>query len=141
MSVSMPVSLIKKLGLRADSSWLLLGAPPEFLPALGPLPEGVRLAGESEKNLDLVLLFARTDRELCGEFHRLTAKLAVNGALWVAWPKKASRVATDLSFERVQQTGLAAGLVDNKVCAIDQVWSGLRFVIRRKNRAILTSHP
>jgi len=77
---------------------------------------------------------ATTERELARDFAKLAAKLASNGMIWIAWPKKSSGVATDLSFERVQRIGLDAGLVDVKICAIDDTWSGLKFVIRLRDR-------
>ena len=86
------------------------------------------------KPLDIALLFVLTERALLRDFNNLAKKLATNGMIWVAWPKKSSGVATDLSFERVQRIGLDSGLVDVKICAIDEVWSGLKFVIRLKDR-------
>ena len=90
--------------------------------------------GRLTKPLDIILLFVTTERALAKDFVKLTAKLATNGMIWVAWPKKSSGVATDLSFERVQRFGLDAGLVDVKICAIDETWSGLKFVFRLKDR-------
>ena len=86
------------------------------------------------KPLDIVLLFVLNERALLRDFDKLARKLASNGMIWVAWPKKSSGVATDLSFDRVQRIGLDSGLVDVKICAIDDVWSGLKFVIRLKDR-------
>ena len=82
----------------------------------------------------MVVLFVTTERVLARDFAKLAAKLASNGMIWIAWPKKSSGVATDLSFERVQRIGLDAGLVDVKICAIDDTWSGLKFVIRLRDR-------
>jgi hypothetical protein len=84
--------------------------------------------------LDLVLLFVTTERALARDFAKLAEKLATNGMIWIAWPKKSSGVATDLSEGRVQRIGLDAGLVDVKICAIDDTWSGLKFVIRLRDR-------
>jgi hypothetical protein len=80
------------------------------------------------------MLFADSERNLKKEFGRLAKLLVPNGMLWVAWPKKSSGVKTDLAFENVQRIGLDAGLVDVKICAVDEVWSGLKFVYRLKDR-------
>lgn len=84
--------------------------------------------------LDVIVLFVTSLEELMARFMELAEMLSPAGGLWVAWPKKASRIGSDLSFEQVQGLGLDAGLVDNKSCAIDQDWQGLRFVYRRKDR-------
>ncbi len=129
--------LIKKLGFKAGYRVALVNAPAGFIEELGPLPEGaVVVARRSQQppSLNLILFFAANMKELAEEFAPLKARLVPDGMLWVAWPKKSSGVATDLSFEGVQRFGLASGMVDTKVCAIDEVWSGLRFVIRLKDR-------
>jgi len=84
--------------------------------------------------MDLVVLFVDREAKLAQQFARVAKTLAKNGMLWVAWPKKNSGVTTDLSFENVQRIGLDCGLVDVKICAIDEVWSGLKFVYRLKDR-------
>lgn len=126
--------LARKLGLAAGYRALLLGAPRAFRAELRPLPDGVRFARSLDGLFDVIVLFAKR----AGELERGLAKARVHMkpacGLWVAWPKKSSGVATELDFERVQKAGLSLGLVDNKVCAVDEVWSGLRFVIRRKDR-------
>lgn len=126
--------LPKKLGLRDGSRIALINAPAGFESALGKLPPDAQIATRLTKPLDLVLLFVLTERALLRDFEKVAKKLASNGMIWVAWPKKSSGVATDLSFERVQRIGLDSGLVDVKICAIDDVWSGLKFVIRLKDR-------
>jgi hypothetical protein len=88
------------------------------------------------KPIDIALLFVLTERALLRDFDKLAKKLATNGMIWIAWPKKSSGVATDLCFERVQRIGLNSGLVDVKICAVDEVWSGLKFVIRLKDRPL-----
>lgn len=109
------------------------GAPDDFMTTLGELPAGVVVAAEGLA--DVVVVFSKTATELRRRFDAAKERIPADGAIWVAWPKKASRVPTDLSFEVVQPHGLASGLVDNKVCAIDDTWSGLRFVVRREDRA------
>jgi hypothetical protein len=126
--------LPKKLGLRAGQRIALVGAPASFPATLGPLPEGATLAPGSRERLDLALLFATRAATLTRDFARLAERLTPAGALWVAWPKKAAKVDTDLSDGVVRRIGLDAGLVDVKVCAIDEVWSGLKFVRRVKDR-------
>ena len=126
--------LRKKLGIKEGSRLALAGAPDGFVATLGPRPPGVQLVPEARGLLDVVVLFAASRAELVRRFGELAKELAPAGGLWVAYPKKASGVPTDLTFQGVQEIGLAAGLVDNKSCAIDDVWSGVRFVIRLSDR-------
>ena len=126
--------LPKKLGIKEHSRIALLNAPKDFAAYLGPIPESAKVVKRLTKPLDIILLFVTAERALATDFAKLTEKLATNGMIWVAWPKKSSGVATDLSFERVQRIGLDAGLVDVKICAIDETWSGLKFVVRLKDR-------
>ena len=125
----------KKLGIKEDHRVLFLNAPPTFVEEIGELPPRTFIvARQSPGPLDVIVLFVKSEKELKTQFPKQVARLASNGGLWIAWPKKSSGVATDLIFENVQRCGLASGLVDNKVCAIDEIWSGLRFVIRVKDR-------
>lgn len=122
--------LVDKLGIKGGHAVALLSAPPGFDATLGTLPGDVtvrRRAGEA----DVALLFARDAADLKKRFAPTAATLRPGGMLWIAWPKKTSGVATDLTENVVRELGLAAGLVDVKVCAIDEVWSGLKFVRRR----------
>jgi hypothetical protein len=96
------------------------------------MPEGVTSSALGV--LDFAILFARTRRELKEIFPRLRDRLETNGMLWVAWPKKAAKVETDLSESVVREFGLAVGLVDVKICAVDETWSGLKFVRRLRDR-------
>jgi hypothetical protein len=127
--------LTKKLGVKEGSRIALVGAPGGFADALGPLPPGAELRPLDEGPADVVLAFATSRSALERSLPALTRSLAATGGLWVAWPKKAAGVDTDLSNQVVQEAGLATGLVDNKVCAIDAVWSALRFVVRVEDRA------
>ncbi|HEV3408586.1 MAG TPA: DUF3052 family protein [Gaiellaceae bacterium] len=127
--------LTKKLGIKEGSRVALVGAPTGFADVLGSLPRGAELHSVDDGPADVVLAFATSRRELERALPTLTRSLADTGGLWVAWPKKAAGVPTDLSNQVVQEAGLATGLVDNKVCAIDAVWSALRFVVRVENRA------
>lgn len=123
-----------KLGIRAGARVLLAGAPRGFAQVLGPLPEGARVLRAARPPLDVVVLFATRRADLVRRFRTLAPALDPAGGLWVAWPKKTSGMDTDLTFDAVQSIGLAAGLVDNKVCAVDETWSGLRFVVRVADR-------
>jgi hypothetical protein len=124
----------RKLGIRADTRLLLVGAPDGFGAVLGDLPPGVELLEPGAQDVDVAVLFAPDDAALRGQFGQLADSLQPAGGLWVAWPKRSSGVETDLGEDAIRRFGLAAGLVDNKVCAIDATWSGLRFVRRRGDR-------
>lgn len=130
--------LAKKLGIKEGFRVALVNAPQDFQSELGELPHNVEFVKRTTKSLDIVLLFVLSERALARDFANLAEKLKTNGMIWIAWPKKSSGVATDLSFECVQKIGLAAGLVDVKICAIDETWSGLKFVYRLKDRASRT---
>ncbi len=125
--------LVEKLGVKASHRLALVAAPEGFSRELEPLPAGVRVhAGRGP--LDCVLLFAPDRAALRAGFPRWAARLTPAGMLWIAWPKKAAKVATDLDENVVREIGLAAGLVDVKVCAVNEVWSGLKFVRRLRDR-------
>lgn len=128
-------TLAKKLGIKENQRIALINAPQNFREELGTLPVGAVVVPRLQSSLDLILFFAGNQSELTKSFARLAGRLAQNGMLWVAWPKRSSGVKTDLSFEVVQKVGLEAGLVDTKICAVSEVWSGLRFVIRLKDRS------
>ena len=123
--------LPKKLGIKPDSVVALVGAPEGFEELLGELPEGVTLRRRAQGRCDLIVWFAASRRELERRVARL-GSVAGAGGLWIAWPKKASGVVTDLSERVVREAGLAAGLVDYKIAAIDETWSGLRFARRKR---------
>lgn len=128
--------LIKKLGVKPGFRVALVSAPKDFKKELGPLPETAKLfSGANVDSLDLILLFVSSERDLMLKFAPLAAQLQKNGMIWVAWPKKSSGVITDLTFNNVQRIGLDAGLVDVKICAVNDIWSGLKFVYRLKDRA------
>ena len=123
--------LAKKLGIRAGSIVALLNAPPGFAKQLDPLPEGIRLQ-EKPAGAKRMLLFARSQADLARRFPAAERALPEKGGLWICWPKKASGIASDLSEPAVRAFGLARGLVDYKICAVDATWSGLCFERRRK---------
>jgi len=126
--------LPKKLGIKAGSQVALVSAPDGFDDTLGALPDGVDIRRQARGKNDVILFFVTRAAELSRRFAALARALEPDGGLWVAWPKKSAGVATDVVFEVVQRVGLDAGLVDNKVCAIDETWSGLRFVYRLADR-------
>ena len=126
--------LTKKLGIREGSKVYLTGGPKGFDAVLGALPTGVRRLGRASSSMDVVLLFVTEERDLRARFATLAAGLDPAGRLWVAWPKKASGLPTDLDFDAVQHVGLDAGLVDNKSGSITADFQGLQFVYRLKDR-------
>lgn len=128
--------LPKKLGINKGMTVALLNAPNYFDFDLGDLPEDVEVLRDSDPELaDVYLIFA--DRAAAAErgFVRAITHLPADGAIWIAWPKKSSGVETDLTENMLRDLVLPAGMVDNKVCAIDEIWSGLRFVVRKENRS------
>jgi hypothetical protein len=124
--------LTKKLGIKAGMRVSFVGPPPGFRDLLPDLPHDLKDAPKGE--LDFALLFVSRAQELKKNFTRLMDRLAPAGILWVSWPKKSSGKATDLTENVVRDHGLAEGLVDVKVCAVDETWSGLKFVRRLKDR-------
>ncbi|HEX5081785.1 MAG TPA: hypothetical protein VFY40_07060 [Blastocatellia bacterium] len=125
--------LPKKLGVKPNSIVGLVGAPKDFERTLGELPEGVKLKKRVDRDCELVIWFVRTRAELYDrikEMADLTGDAGASG-LWIAWPKRASGVASDMTETVARETGLASGLVDYKVCAIDATWSGLKFAKRK----------
>jgi hypothetical protein len=125
----------QKLGFKEGFRAALVNPPKDFEKELGNLPDNVEIFVENlRKPLDLVVLFTDSQRNLKRQFPRLAQKLRSNGMLWISWPKKSSRVATDLSENIIREIGLDAGLVDVKVCAVNDIWSGLKFVYRLKDR-------
>ncbi len=121
--------LARKLGIRPGARVAALGAPTGFADLLGPLPDGARLVARARPRSDVIVIFATLSADLERRFAAALSALAVDGGLWLAYPKQTSGVATDLTFTSVQQLGLEAGLVDNKSCAIDATWTALRFVV------------
>ena len=124
--------LVKKIGIKPGHRLAIVNPPPGFEKELAPLPDGVVNAERAP--LDVAILFAGNRAALEKNLCKLAAQLAPAGMLWVAWPKMNSGASTDLKEGLVQKIGLAAGLVDIKVCAVNEVWSGLKFVIPVKDR-------
>jgi hypothetical protein len=126
--------LAKKLGIKEGASVAFLEAPAGFDESVAPLPDGVEVARKARPGVDVVVFFTRTRRELEERIEALRAAIAPAGGLWVGWPKRASGVETDMTEDVVREVALPLGLVDVKVCAIDETWSGLRLVIRVTER-------
>ena len=126
--------LPKKLGIKPGFRVALPGLPADVRPELKDALAGCSVVKDGKGPLDFVIIFTRSSAELRTEFAALARKLAAAGMLWVSWPKKSSGVASDLDENIVREIGLKAGLVDVKVCAVSEIWSGLKFVIRLKDR-------
>jgi hypothetical protein len=127
--------LVRKLGIRPGATVMLDRAPDCFDGTLGELPDGVAVRRRLRGPFDVIVSFHVRRAELERRLPALKAALAEDGGLWLAWPKGSSGVSTDLGEGVVRELGLETGLVDNKVCAIDDTWSGLRFVYRLANRS------
>jgi hypothetical protein len=126
--------LVRKLGIKPGARLGLLGAPEEFEATLGELPPDVAVRQQARGPLDVIVAFHTARAELERRLPALRGALQPAGGLWIAWPKRTSGLASDVDEGVVRELGLAAGLVDNKVCAIDEVWSALRLVYRLRDR-------
>jgi hypothetical protein len=126
--------LPKKLGIKEEHRVALLDAPDDIEQLLGDLPPGVTVLRSARAPLDVVVWFVTERRILERRLPELAERLDRAGGLWICWPKKASGVATDVTENVARDAALALGLVDNKVCAIDETWSGLRIVYRLRDR-------
>jgi hypothetical protein len=126
--------LPSKLGIKPGATVAFRSAPPEFATALGELPEAVRVKERAVAPLDVLVAFFRRRAELEARLKALSRAVFPDGGLWIGWPKRASGLETDLTEDVVRELALAIGLVDNKVCAIDDIWSGLRLVHRLRDR-------
>jgi hypothetical protein len=127
-------SLGEKLGIGPGTTVVALGAPPNYAALIAPLPDGTSLRTRLTPGSRFIHQFARRRTELETAFPQLAKALADDGTLWISWPKKASGVETDLTEDVLREVGLPLGLVDVKVCAVDDIWSGLKFVRRKENR-------
>ncbi|HEY6629438.1 MAG TPA: DUF3052 domain-containing protein [Acidimicrobiia bacterium] len=126
--------LPQKLGIKNGLTVVILDAPDSFMPTLGRLPSDVEVHHEVTAS-NIFILFGSWADKLEEAFHRAKSLLPPDGAIWVAWPKRSSGVETDITEDTLRDLFLPTGMVDNKVCAIDETWSGLRFVVRKENRA------
>ncbi|MGH8496531.1 MAG: DUF3052 domain-containing protein [Gammaproteobacteria bacterium] len=126
--------LFRKLGLPGSGRAVLVDAPAGFVKALGPLPKDLKLGTRLTTGLAYIHAFVRSNARLHDVLPRAARALAKDGTLWIYWPKQASGLATDFREGEVRACGLAAGLVDVKICAVDEIWSGLKFVYRLRDR-------
>ena len=126
--------LVRKLGIKPGMTCAFLDAPAHYRKLLIGLPDTLTVAGDGAAGLDFVHLFVDRAAGLTQRLRGLRDRIVPNGMIWVSWPKKASGVATDVTENVVREAGLAASLVDVKICAVDETWSGLKFVIRRSER-------
>jgi hypothetical protein len=129
--------LVRKLGIKAGQRIAFVNAPIDFARTLGPLPPGCDVVGsvsDEGERIDVILCFGGNQAALGEAFMHSKGQLTASGGLWLCWPKKASKVSTDLSDAVVQRIGLDGGLVDNKVCSVDATWSAMRFVYRLRDR-------
>lgn len=126
--------LLKKLGIKPGFRIYFVNAPDGYLALLGDFPPDVIQVADLDAPLDFIQVFSKSAVELTDQFPILMKALRPNGMLWVSWPKKAAKMPTYLNEDVIRQIGLAAGLVDVKVIAVDEVWSGLKFVYRLQDR-------
>ena len=126
--------LIRKLGIQEDARVLLINAPSGYFKLTGQWPAGARLANENDSNVDFIHLFVVSMEDLEYHLPMLKKQIKPNGMIWVSWHKKTSKIPTDVSEDLIRKAAIALGLVDIKVCAIDDNWSGLKLVIRKSNR-------
>jgi len=124
----------QKLGIKPGFCIFVDGSPSAYGAMVGPLPADVTIKAEPKPSLDMVHLFATRTTGLAAKLRRYRKAIAPDGMIWVSWPKKSSGVVSDLSDVVVRDTALSLGLVDTKVCAIDDTWSGLKFVIPKDQR-------
>lgn len=126
--------LAKKLGIKPGAKVLIAGAPKTYLASLEPLPEGVAFAKMVSESINLIHFFTDSRAKLEAALARYRKAMRPDAAIWVSWPKKASKVTTDITEDTIREVALPMGLVDVKVCAVDEVWSGLKLVVRKELR-------
>jgi hypothetical protein len=126
--------LPKKLGIKEGFTLCVRGAPKKYADIVAPLPAGVRMASRVTAAVDLVHIFCKRGSKLDKELAAARKSLRDDAMIWVSWPKKSSGVATDIVEDSVREIAFPLGLVDIKVCAVDDVWSGLKLVVRKENR-------
>lgn len=126
--------LAKKLGIKPGSILRLINQPVHYFELFADLPENLRIVSDPAASKDLIHFFTRTYDELNLLLPQLKGEIKSAGAIWVSWPKKSSGVQTDMTEDRIRDLALSIGLVDIKVCAVDEIWSGLKLVIPVKDR-------
>jgi len=126
--------LAQKLGIKSGTTVVALNAPSNYRKLLGKLPIDVTFTNRIGANGNFVHLFTKNRSELAKQLKELRKQIAENGVVWISWPKKSSRVTTDITEDVIRDAALPIGFVDIKVCAVDETWSGLKLMIRRENR-------
>jgi hypothetical protein len=126
--------LARKLGIKPGTILHTVNAPADYPTLLDPLPENVTVVHKVKDEIDLVHVFTRKRSELLELLTRYQRRIKQNGAIWVSWPKKSSGIPSEITEDTVREVALPLGLVDIKVCAVDDTWSGLKLVIRKENR-------
>lgn len=126
--------LVKKLGIKENATIKLVNEPAHYLKLIGKIPAGVRFIQNDRDPADFIHIFATQASALKKALPSLKKQLKKDGMMWVSWPKKSAKVSTDVDESVVHSLGLATGLVDVKVCAVDETWSGFKFVYRLKDR-------
>lgn len=126
--------LSKKLGIKEGFRIYVKNPPEHYEQLLFPIPENVRFVRRLTDGLDMIHVFVKRKGELKSEIRKQVTRIKQNGMIWVSWPKKSSKVVTDITEDVIREVILPMGLVDIKVCAVDDVWSGLKLVIRKENR-------
>jgi hypothetical protein len=127
-------ALAKKLGIKEDAAVFVVDVPVDYAELVAPLPRGVTLAPRMSSTIDVVHVFSVSRKRLESTLGKVLGKLKPDAAIWVSWPKKSSKVPTDITEDTIRKIALPLGLVDIKVCTVDDVWSGLKLVIRLENR-------
>lgn len=128
--------LARKLGIKPGSRLFVAGAPPDYKKLVAPLPDGVKILSRMTSDTDIAHLFSTRRDDLAAQIRSTLAQLKSDGAIWVSWPKKAAKVPTDITEDTIREVALPLGLVDIKVCAVDEVWSGLKLVRRKADRTM-----
>ena len=126
--------LAKKLGIKDGARVFLANPPDDYARLVAPLPAGVRMVTSVDEQTDLIHIFVTRRRDLDTAVKRALRQMRTDAVVWVSWPKKSSGVATDVTEDTIREAALPLGLVDIKVCAVDEVWSGLKVVIRKERR-------
>lgn len=127
--------LPKKLGLKETTRLVVLGEPDDYASLIGPLPAGLQRQRSVTKTTNMVHVFVTRREDLSSHLHLLRKKLNSDAAVWVSWPKKSSKVQTDITDNTIREVALPLGFVDIKVCAVSEIWSGLKLTVRKELRA------
>lgn len=129
-----PNPLFKKLGIKEGFKLYVKNPPEDYFGLIAPIPNKVKILKRISNELDMIHFFTKNKKELISNIELMMRKITQNGMIWISWPKKSSKVETDITEDTIREVILPLGLVDIKVCAVDEVWSGLKVVIRRENR-------